>query len=466
MDMSLIELREEQIEAHAAFQRARDAIRDADETADLDKLETGLSEAEERYTTARHAHDAEVERQNTARKRFELEQRAIQADKQLNGPDPTKSDVKVGNEPVTYRRNGPHSLFTDLFRVTANPGMHAAAAERLARHQREMEFHRALKTGDLPADAKFDLSSTDSAGGYLVAPLWLQEQFVTLARAGRVTADTLGPRPLPPNTDSINLPRMSTGTAVANQSDGGGVQETDAVFDTIAGDVKTVAGMQDVSQQLVDRGVPGIDEVIFADLAKALAVNLDTAVINSATSNNLGLLQVSGINSITFTSATPTVALLYPKLADAIRQVHENVFVPPTAIFMHPRRWAFILAGLDGQNRPLITPYAPQNAAGDFGGVVSQGLVGSVQGVNVYTDPNIPTTLGASTNEDRIIVVAADECFLYEEGSGPFLETFRDVGSGTLTVRFRLHQYWAQINSRRPKAISVVSGTGLVSPTF
>jgi HK97 family phage major capsid protein len=329
-----------------------------------------------------------------------------------------------------------------------------------------MAFERGVKNGELPRDAQFDLSSTDSAGGYLVAPLWLQEQFVTLARAGRVVADQVGPRELPANTDSINLPRMATGTAVGNQADNGSVTETDATFDTISGDVKTVAGLQDVSQQLVDRGVPGIDEVIYADLAKALAVNLDTAVINSSTSNNLGLLQVSGINSVTFTHATPTVGLLYPKLADAIRQIHENVFLPANAIFMHPRRWAWMLAGLDSSNRPLITPYAPQNAAGDFGGVVAQGLVGSVQGVPVYVDANIPSTLGTGTNEDRIIVTRTDECFLYEAGNGPFLETFRDVGSGTLTVRFRLHQYWAQINSRRPKAISVISGTGLAAPTF
>ena len=450
MNMSLIELREEQIEAHAAFDRAKDAIKDA----------------EERYNKSSKDHDDEVARQTRARKKFELDQRAIDADKRLNGSTDRPSNVQVGKEPLTYRRNSAHSMFTDLYRVTAQPGMHGDAAERLSRHSREMAFERGLKTGDLPADAQFDLNSTDATGGQLVAPLYLQEQFVTLARAGRVVADTLGARPLPPNTDSINLPRMSTGTAVAAQTDNSGVQETDAAFDTIAGDVKTIAGMQDASQQLVDRSVPGIDEVIFADLAKALAVNLDTAVINSSTSNNKGLLQVSGPNTVTFTHATPTVALLYPKLADAIQQIHVNVFQPPTAIFMHPRRWAFILAGIDGQNRPLITPYAPQNAVGDFGGVVSQGAVGSVQGVPVYTDPNIPSTLGASTNEDRIIVVRTDECFLYEDGSGPYLETFRDVGSGTLTVRFRLHQYWAQINERRAKAISIVSGTGLAAPTF
>ena len=155
-------------------------------------------------------------------------------------------------------------------------------------------------------------------------------------------------------------------------------------------------------------------------------------------------------------------------LRTCIRQIHEGVFLPPTAIIMAPRRWAWILASLDGNNRPLIVPQAqgPFNAAGEFGGVVSQGGVGSVQGIPVYTDPNVPTTLGSGTNEDRIIIVRREECFLYEDASGPHVETFRDVGSGTLTVRFRLHNYYAQINERRPKAISVVSGTGLVTPSF
>lgn len=457
MDMALIELREELDESLAAFQAAADAIESADETSDLDKLQASFNEAEERYTKARDDHRKAEDRAARARKRFELMEQAKDARKLVESP--ASPQVSVGKEPLTYQQNGSHSIFRDLFR--SEFAHDSAASERLARHQREMAVESKVKAG-----AAYDLNSTDATGGYLVPPLWLQDEFVTLARAGRVTIDAIGPRQLPEKTDSINLPRMSTGTAVADQSDNSGVQETDAAFDTIAGAVKTIAGMQDVSQQLVDRSIPGVDSVIFADLAKAYGVSIDTAVLNSSTTDNKGLLQVTGINSVTFTSATPTVALLYPKLADAIQQIHTNVFTPPTAVFMHPRRWAFILAGLDGNNRPLITPYAPQNAAGDHGGVVSQGLVGSVQGVPVYVDANIPTTLGASTNEDRIIVAATDELFVYEDASGPFLETFRDVGSGTLTVRFRLHNYWAQINARRPKAISVISGTGLAAPTF
>jgi HK97 family phage major capsid protein len=445
MDMQLVEARAELDDALTLFTAAADAIEDAQPGADTDKLQRDFSRAEANFNTAKGAY-----RKQQAR--FERH-RELMGSSTANG----RASVSVSSEPLTYDRNNGNSLFRDL--VYSGRG-DLQAARRLDRHKREMEIER-------PQASEFALSSTDAAGGYLVPPLWLQEEFVALARAGRVTANTIGPRELPPNTDSINLPRMSTGTAVALQSDGGAVQSTDAAFDTIAADVKTVAGMQDVSLQLVDRSLPGVDEVIFTDLSKAYNVLLDSNVLTSNTANNLGLLNVSGVNSITFTQATPTVPLLYPKLADAVRQIAEGVFTPATAIFMAPRRWAWITAALDTQNRPLITPEEPVvNATGNANAPIAQGLVGSIQGVNIYTDPNIPTNLGGGTNEDRIIVVAAPELYLWEAIEGPFLMVFPDVLSGNLQVRFRLHNYFAQLFSRRPKAISVISGTGLAGVTF
>jgi HK97 family phage major capsid protein len=452
MDLTLVELRESYKDAGARFTMAKEAIQEAGEDADLDALQAEFDTAETEFVECKASYEAGLKKHEDARKRFELQEKAKDADKILTREE---TPAKVKSEPLTYRKHGPNSIFHDLYR--AEQRSDTAAAERLSRHAREMELERG---------AQFDLSSTDAAGGHLVAPLYLQEEFIDVARAGRVVANVIGPRSLPPNTDTVTIPRMSTGVAVATQSDNAGVQETDAAFDNVTGVVLTIAGMQDVSRQLVDRSVPGVDEVIFADLAKQYAVLLDQQVITSNTASNLGLLNVTGLNSVTYTSATPTVAGLYPKLADAIQRIHSLVFTPPTAVFMHPRRWGWILAALDGQNRPLITPYAPQNAAGQFGGVVSEGLVGSIQGIPIYVDANIPTNLGASTNEDRIVVAATPELYLYEESSGPFLETFPDVGSGTLTVRFRLHNYWAQINVRRGAAVSVLSGTGLAAPTF
>jgi HK97 family phage major capsid protein len=331
----------------------------------------------------------------------------------------------------------------------------SAAGERLEAHQRQMAER-----------AEFDLNSTDATGGQLVAPVYLQEEFVTLARAGRTAANVIGSKPLPPNTDSINIPKMTTGTATAAQADNNAVQETDAAFGAVAADVKTVAGLQDVSQQLVDRSVPGVDEVIFADLTKSYNVTLDTAVLNSSTTNNKGLLQVGTPYTSTFTAATPTVSALYSKIADAVQGIETNVFMAPNAILMHPRRWAWILAASDTTNRPLVSPVGPQNAIGSAGAPAAEGSVGSIGQFPVYTDPNIPTTAGAGTNEDKVIVLPTLEEYLWEEPAGPFLETFRDVGSGTLTVRYRLHNYYAQCYERRDKQHAIISGTGLVAPTF
>lgn len=426
----------------AQFKAAGKAIEDADESADFDALQAAFDEADTQYVAASE--------------KLELFERTAEARKIAipEKPEPAKAEpgkVEVKEQP-TYRRENQHevSIFRDLYRRDFQHD--SAAGERLERHQREM----------------FDLSSTDSAGGYLVAPLYLQNEFVAYRRAGRVVANVIGSRPLPPNTDSINLPTMDGGVTVAAQADGGTVSETDATFNTVAADVKTIAGLQDVSQQLVDRGVPGIDEVIFADLQGAYNVTLDTAVINSSTSNNKGLLQVTGINTSTYTAATPVVSGLYPKVADAIQLIHTNIFRAADAIFMHPRRWAFILAALDNSNRPLVVPNAnqPQNAAGTQSGVVAEGSVGTIQGVPVYVDPNIPATLGSGTNEDRVIVVHRPDLYLWEDQGGPYLDTFRDVGSGSLTVRFRLFNYYAQCHARRPKAISAISGTGLAAPSF
>jgi HK97 family phage major capsid protein len=424
------------------------ALTEADDE-NREELQASLNQADEALSAAQT-------RANELRDRIELFERTAEA-RSIALPEAEEvedeGEVRVGKEPLTYRRGGANSFFHDLYRRDHKHDRNAE--ERINRHLQEME-----------AEGKFDLSSTDAAGGQLIAPLYLQDEFVDRAAAARVVTDTIGVKPLPPNTDSINIPTLSTGTSVADQADNVAVSETDATFGTIAADVKTEAGLQDVSQQLVDRSVPGVDEVIFADLAKSYAIRIDTQVLNSSTSNNKGILQTTGINAVTYTDASPTVPELYSKVADAIQQIHTGVYIPPDAIFMHPRRWAWFLASLDTTNRPLVTPYAPQNAAAAQNGVTPQGAVGSLQGVDVFTDANIPTTLGSGTNEDRIIVAADDELYVWEDSSGPYLETFRDVGSGNLTVRFRLHNYWAQQHARRPKAISVVSGTGLATPTF
>lgn len=444
---TLKELQEAFAAARDAYQAAATAIQEAAEDIaadDLAALTATFDATEVAFTKAED--DLELFERTESAKKIALPD--------FDSEDEGKAEIKVTKEPLTYEQFSPNSIFRDI--AHAKDGDPAAVA-RLSRHRAEI----AVEQPD-----KFDLSSTDSAGGYLVAPIWLQDLFADYRRADRVTANLIGSRPLPPNTDSINIPKMTGGVTTAAVADNSAVSETDATFGTVAADVKTIAGMQDVSQQLLDRSVPGIDEIIFADLARSYNGVLDTAVLNSSTSNNKGLAQVSSINTVTYTDASPTAAEFLPKVADAIQQIHSGLYRSATHILMHPRRWGWLLAGADTTTRPLINAYFPQNAAGTSDGVIAEGLVGSIQGLPVYADAYIPTTNGASTLEDPVIVISKPDLLLWEDQSGPYLGTFPDVGSGTLTVRFRLHNYYAQCHERQPEAICVISGSGLQTPTF
>jgi hypothetical protein len=71
--------------------------------------------------------------------------------------------------------------------------------------------------------------------------------------------------------------------------------------------------------------------------------------------------------------------------------------------------------------------------------------------------------VGAGT-EDEIYVARFQDMLLYE---GPLrAEMFRDVGSATATVRFRVYAFVNLFVGRYPVGVSQIRGTGLIAPTF
>lgn len=379
------------------------------------------------------------------------EQRAAEILAEHGQAGERRERVTVTSEPETYRKGGQVSYFRDLFRAQVNGNRDSI--ERLARNDREVMEKRALTT-------------VDGAGGEFVPPLWMVNDYVALARAGRVVADQVRPLPLPPGTDSISLPKVASGTSTAEQAtQNTAVSNTDATTTSVTANVATIAGQQVVAQQLLDQSPINMDDVLLADLAADYAIRADTFVINNNAANKRGLLNVTGVNAITYTDATPTTSELYPKVADGIQQVHTNRFLPPDKIFMHPRRWAWFTAAVDTAGRPLVTPVAnmPQNVLAAMSSVISEGFVGTLQGLPVYVDPNIPITLGGGT-EDRIIILRSTDVIFFE--GAPQAEAFRETKADQLSVLLRFFNYAAIHSERYPKSISVISGTGLVTPTF
>lgn len=425
----------------------------------------------EQVTTATEARDAATRAVDEAQAevaRIEAEiaeeerMTALQNEVRETAPRPT-GGARVTAEPEVYRRGDQSaSYFRDLVRVQTRTGSDlAASGERLIRNSRQFadQVRNAPETMHTRA-----LSTTDGAGGDFVPPLWLINQFIELARPGRVIADLVNNQVLPTGTDTISLPRLATGTAVAQQaSQNTALQNTDATTNSVSAAVVTIGGLQSVAQQLIDQSPINMDEILLNDLAADYAVKSDVLVISNNAANVVGLINAAGTNvNVTSTSITGAGSV-WNKLADAIQQIHTSRYMPPTSIVMHPRRWAAYLAAVDTSGRPLVTPDA-MNPLASSGGVITAGRVGVMQGLPVYTDPNIPTNLGAGTNQDPIFVMREQDVLFYE--GTPRAEASIQPGFSNLTVTLRFYRYAAIHASRFTKSVAVLNGVGLVTPTF
>jgi HK97 family phage major capsid protein len=461
------------LEARAALKTEIDGIVKAAEDAGAEKLSAEQQTTFDAKRAELRTKDTEIEQLDSRIKDLEedeqREQRAASIHARHGQAGERRERVTVTSEPETYRRGGQTSYFRDLFRAQVKGD--TSSIERLARNDREVSDRlERIARGAEEALAGLEaraLSTTDGAGGEFVPPLWMVNDYIELARGGRVVADQVRPMALPPGTDSISLPRMVTGTATAEQTtQNTNVQDTDATTGSVTANVATIAGKQVVSQQLLDQSPLNMDQILLADLAADYAIKADQFVINNNATNKVGLLNVSGLNAVTYTDASPTTAELYPKIADGIQQVHTGRFLPADKVFMSPRRWAWFTAALDTAGRPLVVPSAnmPQNVLAAMGANVSEGFVGTLQGLPVYVDPNIPLNLGAGTNEDRIIILRSTDVIFFE--GTPQAEAFRETKAEQLSVLLRFYNYAALHASRYPKSISVISGTGLITPTF
>lgn len=440
----------------AAHKRVIDAPDDTD-PAELEQLQADFDKEAESFDEQA----AEVERCRVNLEAAEKREKLV-ADNPVTDKagQPASARGSLKHE-LTYRPDAAdRSFFRDAF--AAQFQMDTQARERLESHQREMADayrERGIQLRDVGT----------SAFAGLVTPVYLEEQFVEYRRAGFPLYDWVRKIALPSSGMTVNLGRLTTGTdAAAQASENAAVQETNADDTLLTVDVRTYAGMQDVSRQALERG-QFVDQVLFDDLTRAYFTKLGDAVYNAdgTSGTHLGIRSTSGIVAVTYTDASPTVAEFWPKLHDAIQQINANLFAPANVIVMHPRRWGWLAAAVDSSNRPLVVPN-PVTGANPFGvgGAAGYGVpVGSIAGLPVLTDGNIGTALGAGT-EDVVLVLATSELFFWQEGDGMPRRFQFEQPAAPQSIRLAVWGYSAFSAGRLPKASAVISGTGLIAPTF
>lgn len=363
------------------------------------------------------------------------------------------------------------SFFRDMLAAQSGmPGQEVQA--RLLKH--EQEARARVEQGELSERA----IATTGLGG-LVPPQYLVDHYAAVARAGRPTANIVRGLPLPATGMSVVVPRGSTGVSTAVQAtQNSAVSNTDATFADVTVPVVTVAGQQDVSRQSIERGI-GVDEIIFADLAAAYAVAVNVEVLSGTGTGGraLGILATAGITQEPAFTAAATIATFYSKVSGAINDVQTGRFLPPEAIVMHPRRWAWLTSQLDASGRPLVLPTAngPMNviaaADGEMPAVVAVTPSGVLQALPVVTDASIPTSVGTGP-EDQVIIARFSDHLLWEDSASPAQLRFEQTLGANLTVKLVAYGYIAFTAARFPKATAVIGGNagtagfGLVAPTF
>ena len=333
------------------------------------------------------------------------------------------------------------------------------AEQRLVRHMAEERTER----------GKYLERANAGTGNFagLVVPQYLTDMFAPAIAAGRPFADICNGHELPPDGMTINVPLLTTATSVALQSAENAAGSSTAPNDTLLTEnVQTATGNVTVSRQAIDRGT-GIDEVLAEDLFSRYATSLDSTLINQAATGLNALASV-----VTFTSGTPSGSALYTKILGAAASVEAALLQQgtPTHVLFQSSRWWWIASQLSA-SWPLINTMGPaypfsggvMNPESSYGkgprGVLPSGLL-------AVADNNIPTNLGAGTNQDRVFVVARRECHLWETPGSPVFIRADQPAAASLGVQLVTFSYFAYTFRRYPGAVACVDGTGLTTPAF
>ena len=232
--------------------------------------------------------------------------------------------------------------------------------------------------------------------------------------------------------------------------------------------VQTNAGQQTLSRQAIERGT-GVEAVVLDDLFRRYHTNLDSTLINQAST---GLAASS--TYVPYVDGSPTVAKAYPIVIQAQAAVEAALLDQATGdniVVMHSRRWYWMQNGLSSTFPLIVQPgIVPQTLGENYNQVYGRGVRGVLpNGGAVIVDNNITTAglAGATTGgtQDHIYVLDRREAHLWEDPSAPVFIRAEQTPAASLGVLFVLYGYFGYTFSRYSHS-QVIGGTGMVTPAF
>lgn len=344
--------------------------------------------------------------------------------------------VKVGEEATIYNEgNTEFSYVHDM--VLAFEQHDPKAMERINRHVAELNF-----------------ASTTSTLDASTPPKYLTDDYLSAAASVRVVANIV---PTSPWADGMThyYPRVTGTVSVGAASENTSMSNADPTDDNVSTSVVFRGGWTDFSAQVLSQASVNWEREAFKQLGEQYGIAVEDYVLRDSTE---GLFNLSGTGSVTYTDASPTVAELLSKVAQAKVQVSASRYFPANAIIMADRLWQWILSQSDTTGRPLADAYGQSVNAAAVGSLNPQGPAGSFAGLPVYVSAlAIPLDGATPSTANEIIVCRTNEMRFREQG--PRLEVDKNIKTQTTT--FSVFGGLSFTAKRAPGEISIVSGTGL-----
>ena len=257
---------------------------------------------------------------------------------------------------------------------------------------------KALRRGQVNV-VRFQLSGkalaegTDSAGGYLV-PTEHSNALIALL-AAKTAVRAAGATIVPMASDTLEIPSQAGGATAYWVAENAQITASDQAWGQVQLAAKKLAAMTKISSELFEDSDPGVEALVRADLARALAQEEDIKYLRGDGENNTptGLENLPGVHVDTTTlgdnGGTPT----FDHLAGMIYALDsDDVPVDGRAWIVHPRTLATLRQIKDDQKRYLwADPAQP-------------GLPPTVWGYPVFTTTAIPINLTQGTSSDASVI--------------------------------------------------------------
>lgn len=251
----------------------------------------------------------------------------------------------------------------DLKGLTAGGMLRAQLRAGLGDHDAQMLVTAALGQ-----------QTTTQDGG--VIPVPLMREIIGVVDDTRYFINSINTQALPDSGMSFRIPLIDTLPSVAEQANElDEVASVQSKIEDLTVDVKTFAGGNKISRQLIERSDPAYFDELLRQLAARYAQATDVFAFQQA---------ITG-------QGTSDGETIYDSVANAIADSYSVMRFTPDRVLVTPTStgsfdYKDLLREVDGEGRPLFAAAAISNAAG----VITQGSTqGTVAGLQLVVNPNL-----------------------------------------------------------------------------